>query len=142
MNSAQRRKQRRFMLAHFNAGLDAGHEDIRRALAMIPRRGWTTVEVIKSEVDGLAARWNAAEGRLALAKADLREAQAKMTAAAHEIRKLTENVKRSGPVIAEFHIAFRHVAEAITGVPPQFRDSVADINELRLKLLDALKGPQ
>ena len=61
---------------------------------------------------------------------------------AHEIRKLTENAKRAGPVIAEFHIALRHVAEAITGVPPQFRDSVADINELRLKLLDALKGPQ
>lgn len=140
MNSAQRRKQRRFAAEHFNAGVNAGHEDIRRALAMIPRRGWTTVEVIKHEVDGLAARWNAAEGRFALAKEDLREAQAKLTAADHEIRKLTENAKRAGPVIAEFHITLRHVAEAITGVPPQFRDSVADINELRLRLLAALKG--
>lgn len=56
----------------------------------------------------------------------------------HEIRKLTENAKRAGPVVAEFHIALRHVAEAITGVPPQFRDSVADINQLRLRLLAAL----
>lgn len=60
----------------------------------------------------------------------------------HEIRKLTENAKRSGPVIAEFHIALRHIAEAITGVPPQFRDDVAEINKLRLKLLVAMKGPK
>ncbi len=142
MNSAQRRKQRRFMLANFNAGVNAGHEDIRRSLAMVPRGGWTTVEIIKHEVDGLAKRWNAAEGRLSLAKEELREAQAKLTAADHEIRKLAENAKRAGPVIAEFHIAFRHVAEAITGVPPQFRDDVADINKLRLRLLAALKGRQ
>lgn len=143
MNSRQRRRQRRFIEEYVVAGVLAGHDGVRRVLGMTAPHGeLAAIDIIKREFGALAQRCKDTEDRLVLAKEDTREAQAKLTAAQHEIRKLTENAKRAGPVIAEFHIALRHVAEVITGVPPQFRDSVADINELRLKLLAALKGPQ
>ena len=64
----------------------------------------------------------------------------------HEIRKLTENAKRLGPLVAELQIALRHIAQAasIVGADPG-PAAVADVpsvNELRQKVLAALKGPQ
>ena len=62
----------------------------------------------------------------------------------HEIRKLTENAKRLGPLVAELQIALRHIAQAasIVGADPG-PAAVADVpsvNELRQKVLAALKG--
>ena len=145
MNSRQRRRQRRFEREHFDAGVARGHDEVRRALAMrTPHGEWTTIEIIKHEVDGLARRWNAAEGRLLLAKEDVSEAQAKLATAQHEIRKLTENAKRLGPLVAELQIALRHIAQAasIVGADPGSSAvaDVASVNELRQKVLAALKG--
>lgn len=146
MNSAQRRKQRRFVAEHFNAGIDqgiaAGHEEIRRALR-IQRRGtaWTTAEIIKHEIDELARRWNAAEGRLTLAKEELSEAQAKLTAAAYEIRKLTENAKKYAQLVAELQIALRHAgaATSIFGKDPGHMAvaTVESVNNMRKRILAA-----
>ncbi len=111
-----------------------------------PHGEWTTIEIIKHEVDGLARRWNAAEGRLLLAKDDVSEAQAKLATAQHEIRKLTENAKRLGPLVAELQIALRRIAQAasIVGADPGSSAvaDVASVNELRQKVLAALKGPR
>lgn len=147
MNSRQRRRQRRFGRAHFDAGVASGHDEVRRALSMrAPYGEWTAIEIIKHEVAGLARQWNAAEGRLALAKEDARKAKAKLAAADHEIRKLTEALKRQTPLVAELQIALRQIAQAasIVGTDPG-PAAVADVpsvNELRQKVLAALKGPQ
>lgn len=62
----------------------------------------------------------------------------------HEIRKMTTNAKRSGPLVAELQIALRQIAAAasIVGADPG-PAAVADVpsvNELRQRVLVALKG--
>ena len=147
MNSRQRRRQRRFERAHFDAGVARGHDEVRRALSICAPHGeWTAIEAIKREVETLARRWNAAEGRLTLAKEDAREATEKLAASGHEIRKLTNALKRQTPLVAELQIALRQIAQAasIVGTDPG-PAAVADVpsvNELRQKVLAALKGPQ
>ena len=142
MNSRQRRRQRRFEREHFDAGVARGHDEVRRALAMrTPHGEWTTIEIIKHEVDGLARRWNAAEGRLLLAKDDVSEAQAKLATAQHEIRKLTENAKRLGPLVAELQTALRHAvaATSIFGEDPGHMSvaTVESVNSMRKRILAA-----
>lgn len=145
MNSRQRRRQRRFIEEYVVAGVLAGHDGVRRVLGMPEPRGeLTAIDIIKREFDALAQRCKDTEDRLVLAKEDTREAQAKLTAAQHEIRKITAGLARQSPLVAELQIAIRHIAQAasIVGADPGSSAvaDVASVNELRQKVLAALKG--
>ncbi len=147
MNSRQRRRQRRFIEEYVVAGVLAGHDGVRRVLGMTAPHGeLAAIDIIKREFGALAQRCKDTEDRLVLAKEDTREAQAKLTAAQHEIRKLTENAKRLGPLVAELQIALRHAvaATSIVGADPgpAAVADVASVNDLRQKVLAAMKGPR
>jgi len=64
----------------------------------------------------------------------------------HEILKLTASLARQTPLVAELQIALRHIAQAasIVGADPgpAAVSDVPSVNDLRLKVLAALKGPQ
>lgn len=125
MNSAQRRKQ-------------------RRAFAPLLAR----ITEIDQECHAATRRGDGYLDRIATLQRDNRimgqELQKLRESAAHETRKLTENAKRLTPLVAELQIALRHIAQAasIVGADPGHMAvaDVASVNELRQKVLAALKG--
>lgn len=133
MNSRQRRRQRRF-IRRVEAPWD---EALRRVGDM--------ATAYRREIDTLTHCLDRADARIADLKKSSECALAKLRESTdHEIRKLTENAKRLGPLVAELQIALRHIAQAasIVGADPG-PAAVADVpsvNELRQKVLAALKG--
>jgi len=124
MNSRQRRRQRRFEL-----------------------RSGAAWEKALDHVSGMAADYAREVGRLtrSLDRAEMRTADLKKSTD-HEIRKLTASLARQTPLVAELQIALRHIAQAVSIVGadpgPMAVADVASANELRQKVLAALKGPQ
>lgn len=118
MNSAQRRKQRRFMapLLAKMAQAEGDATDEKHTRWRVERRLFTAMEEI----------------------ATLRESTG------NEIRKLTESAKKYGPLVAELRIALQHVAVAAAVVDDETADAatadVPSVNELRQRVIAALKG--
>ena len=131
MNSRQRRRQRRIV---------APWEE-----AMGRVSGMATDYA--REVDRLTHSLDRAEARIAdLKKSSALDLAKLRESTDHEIRKLTAGLARQSPLVAELQIALRHIAQAasIVGADPgpAAVADVASVNELRQKVLAAMKGPQ
>jgi hypothetical protein len=134
MNSRQRRRQRRAiapLLAQI-AEVEAEKDYVVRLAARFSRE--------KAEL--LRRTWQLDEE----ARDARRVAAESKELADHEIRKLTASLARQSPLVAELQIALRHIAQAasIVGADPgpAAVADVASVNELRQKVLAALKGPR
>lgn len=134
MNSRQRRRQRR-MLAPFRSQIAEVESDKNYAMRLVDKFSREKAELLRRtwqlDEDARYARRAAAESK---------------ELADHEIRKLTAALNRQTPLVAELQIALRQIAQAASIVcsdpGPRAVADVQSVNDLRQKVLAALKGPQ